>query len=268
MKSSPFDYHRPESLAEALSLFAEWGEEARALAGGQSLVPMLAMRLARPAVVVDLARIPELRGVARTAGGWRIGTMTREVELERVAGLPPIIAAAISHIGHFQIRTQGTVGGSLVHLDPAGEWPALSMLLEATLELASSRGSRRLSAREFALAPMLAALEPDELLVAVELPDCGGPFGFEEVERRPGDFALVGAACHGASVVAFGTGRVPQRLTGCEAHMAAGGGSGLELRKLAEDEMEAHGDIHASAAYRRQVGARLVERVVGAAAAA
>ena len=265
MKSAPFEYRRPETLDEALALLAEHGDEAKPLAGGQSLIPLLAMRLAQPALLVDLQRVPELRGVNRRDGAVRIGAMTRQAELERWPELPALVGAALPHIGHFQIRSRGTVGGSLAHMDPAAEWPALALLLDAELELASSRGRRMLAAAEFALGPLITALEPDELLVAVTLRGADGRFGFEEVERRPGDFALVGAASQGGRIVAFATGARPQRLPGCEAYLAGGGWAGDELRALAEREIEATADIHASAAYRRRVGARLVERAVAAA---
>jgi carbon-monoxide dehydrogenase medium subunit len=268
MKAAPFEYRRPGSLAEALETLAAAGDEARPLAGGQSLVPLLAMRLARPSVLVDLQRVPELRGVRAEGPVLRIGAMTRQAELERRPGLPGVVAAALPHVGHLQIRSRGTVGGSLAHLDPAAEWPALAVLLDADLELASTRGRRRVAARDFVLGPLTSALAPDELLVGVELTAAEGPFGFLEVERRPGDFALVGAASHGGRVVVFATGGTPQRLTGCEAFLGDGGAPGDELRALAEAEIEATGDTHASAAYRRSVGARLVERAVEAARAA
>lgn len=265
MKPPPLAYRRPESLEEALAALAEAGDEARPLAGGQSLVPLLAMRLARPALLVDLQRVPELRGVERAGDRLTIRAMTREAELERLPGLPGVVAAALPHVGHFQIRSRGTVGGSLAHMDPAAEWPALALLLDAELEAASVRGRRTIAARDFALGPLTTALEPDELLVSLTVRDADGPFGFLEVERRPGDFALVGAACHRGRVVVFATGGRPQRLASCEAHLRAGGGPGPELRALAEAEIEATGDLHAGAAYRRRVGARLADLAVAAA---
>lgn len=258
MKPAPFAYRRPDSLAEALAALAEAGDEARPLAGGQSLIPLLAMRLARPSLLVDLQRLPELRGVALGPDGVRIGAMTREAELERTPGLPEVVAAALPHIGHLPIRSRGTVGGSLAHMDPAAEWPALALLLDAELELASVRGWRTLAAGDFALGPLTTALAPDELLVSIRLRGAGGRFGLREVERRPGDFALVGAACHAGRLVAFATGGRPQRLPRCEAFLRDGGAPAEELRALAEAEIEATGDVHASAAYRRRVGARLV----------
>lgn len=262
MKSAPFEYRRPETLDEALDLLSQHGDEAKALAGGQSLIPLLAMRLAQPALLIDLQRLPELRGIERRSGDLRVGAMTSQAELERVDNLPPLLAAALPHVGHFQIRSRGTVGGSLAHMDPAAEWPALALLLDAELELASRRGRRKLPAADFARGPLISALEPDELLVAVNLADPDGPFGFREVERRPGDFALVAAASHRGRIVVFATGGRPQRLVECESHLRTGGGASDQLRRLAETEIEASGDIHVSAAYRRRVGAGLVERVV------
>jgi carbon-monoxide dehydrogenase medium subunit len=264
VKSAPFEYRRPESLAEALQILDQHGDEARPLAGGQSLIPLLAMRLAQPAMLVDLGRLAELRGTRREGPGLAIGAMTTQAQLERLS-LPGILAAALPHVGHFQIRSRGTVGGSLAHMDPAAEWPALALLLEAELELASVSGRRRVRAADFARGPMTSAIEPNELLVSILISDAGGPFGFLEVERRPGDFALVGAACHRGRLVAFATGATPQRLPRCEDLLKVGGPAG-DLRALAEAEIEATGDVHASAAYRRRVGAALVQRAVAAAA--
>ena len=247
MKAAPFAYHRPRSLAEALDLMAEHGEEGKALAGGQSLVPLMALRLAQPTVLVDLADVPELR---RREGG-RIGAMVTNATLERDgAGLPPVVAAALPHVGHFQIRNRGTIGGSLAHLDPAAEWPALALLLEARFTLRSrDRGERTLAADEFMLGPLTTALAADELLTEVTFPEwpADGRWGFAEVARRPGDFALAGAACTVLDgrrrVVVFATGALPQRVDDS---------SGIE----------ATGDLHAPAAYRSAVAARLVERVL------
>ncbi|MDQ6790931.1 MAG: FAD binding domain-containing protein [Candidatus Dormibacteraeota bacterium] len=264
MKSAPFEYRRPASLAEALQILDQHGDDARPLAGGQSLIPLLAMRLAQPAMIVDLGRLPELRGIRRDGSEIAIGAMTTQAQLQRLP-LPGILAAALPHVGHFQIRSRGTVGGSLAHMDPAAEWPALAVLLDAELELAATSGRRLLRAADFALGPMTSAIEPNELLVSIRLSGAEGPFGFLEVERRPGDFALVGAACHRGRLVAFATGAIAQRLTRCEALLREDGSPG-DLRALAEAEIEATGDVHASAGYRRRVGAALVQRAVEAAA--
>jgi len=264
VKSAPFEYRRPASLAEALQILDQYGDDARPLAGGQSLIPLLAMRLAQPAMIVDLGRLPELRGIRRDGSEIAIGAMTTQAQLQRLP-LPGILAAALPHVGHFQIRSRGTVGGSLAHMDPAAEWPALAVLLDAELELAATSGRRLLRAADFALGPMTSAIEPNELLVSIRLSGAEGPFGFLEVERRPGDFALVGAACHRGRLVAFATGAIAQRLTRCEALLREDGSPG-DLRALAEAEIEATGDVHASAGYRRRVGAALVQRAVEAAA--
>ena len=247
MKPAPFAYHRPENLAEALDLLAEHGDECKPLAGGQSLLPLLAMRLAQPSVLVDLARVAELRNRERTV----VAAMVTNAQLERdPAGLPPVVTAALPHIGHFQIRNRGTVGGSLAHLDPAAEWPALALLLDARLTLESrDRGRRTLAMSEFMRGPLQTALEPDELLTVVTFPEWpdGARWGFAEVARRPGDFALAGAACTVIGgrrrVVVFATGRLPQ---------------------LVEEpgSIEATGDLHASARYRKHVAAALFTRVL------
>jgi carbon-monoxide dehydrogenase medium subunit len=203
-------------------------------------------------VLVDLAEVPELS----RRDGPTVGAMVTNAALERdLGGLPPIVGAALPHLGHFQIRTRGTVGGSLAHLDPAAEWPALALLLEATLVLASrDRGERRLPAAEFMRGPLTTALEPDELLLRVDLPawPAGGRWGFAEVARRPGDFALAGAACTiiggRRRVVVFAAGPLPQLLE-------EGG------------EIIARGDLHAGAGYRQAVARRLVERALAQAAA-
>jgi CO/xanthine dehydrogenase FAD-binding subunit len=176
--------------------------------------------------------------------------MTTNAQLERQPeDLPPIVSAALPQIGHFQIRNRGTVGGALAHNDPAGEWPALALLLEARVDCRSKRGTRRLSPQEFMRGPLTTALQPDELLIAVELPrwPAGARWAFAEVARRPGDFALAGAAATviggRARAVVFACGPLPQVVG-------------------ADGTFEVTGDVHASAAYRREVGKRLLEKVL------
>ncbi len=262
VKPAPFEYHRPGSLAEALEVIGRYGDELKPLAGGQSLIPMLAMRLARPSHLMDLQRVAELRRVVREGNVLRVGAMVRHRDMERTAEVPSVVATAIPHIGHFQIRNRGTVGGSLAHMDPAAEWPALSLLLGCSVVAVSTRGSRRIPADDFAIGPLMTALEPDELMteLLVPLPEGGG--GFAEVERRSGDFALVGAGCQDGTVVVFGAGPRPQRLAMTEQFIKAGGAPGPELENIAALEIVARGDIHASAEYRRRTGATLVNRVV------
>lgn len=264
MKPAPFEYHRPETVEEVLALLAEHGEDAKPLAGGQSLVPLLAMRLAQPAHVIDLERVAELRGAEVRSEAIVVGAMTREVEVERRAselGLPAAVREAIPHIGHFQIRNRGTVGGSIAHCDPAAEWPALLLLLDATVVARSARGERAIPAQDFVQGPLMTALEPDELVVKMRIPVAAGPSAFAEVERRFGDFALVGAACDSGRVVVFGTGARPQRLNSVEAYLAQGSRDLREVSRLAAGEIEAVGDVHGSADYRRHVGGELVAQV-------
>lgn len=267
MKPAPFTYHRPTSLAEALDLLAQAGDDAKPLAGGQSLIPLMAMRLARPSVLVDLDRVPELRGFETSDEGIKIGATVRQAELERAPSTPSLIRQAIRHIGHFQIRNRGTVGGSLAHGDPAAEWPALAVACDARLTIASSaRGPRQVAAADFFLGPLMTVLEPDELLLHVEIADPAQPAAFAEVERRAGDFALVGAVAHGPRLVVFGAGSRPQRLPQAESAVKSGADD-KELQAAAEAEIEAVGDIHAGAAYRRRIGARLVLEIARRAAA-
>ena len=157
MKAAPFQYLRPETLEEALAALAQHGEDCKPLAGGQSLIPLLALRLAQPALLLDLGRLPELR----QAGIGMLGAMVTNGELEREAVvIPPVVAAAVPHIGHFQIRNRGTVGGALAHCDPAGEWPALALALNAVIRVRSARAERAIPAAEFIAGPPVALRTP------------------------------------------------------------------------------------------------------------
>jgi aerobic carbon-monoxide dehydrogenase medium subunit len=263
LKLPPFEYHRPEVLEEALGIMAEHGDQARPLAGGQSLVPLLAMRRVRPSHVVDLHRVAELQRISVAGGRVRIGAMARQRDLEHDPRMPGLVKAAIPHIGHFQIRNRGTVGGSLCHMDPAAEWPAVALALDAVMVVASVRGRREIAADDFMLGPQTTALEPDELLVEVVVPLGDEGFGFAEVNRRGvGDFALVGAACHGSAVAVFGAGPRAQRLTAVEDFLNSGGGTRAEMSALAATEIQATDDLHTSSQYRREVAAALVGVVV------
>ena len=263
MKPPPFEYHRPEVLEEALGLMAEHGDQARPLAGGQSLVPLLAMRLVRPGHIVDLHRVAELRQISVADGRVRIGAMARQRDLEHEPRMPGLVRAAIPHIGHFQIRNRGTVGGSLCHMDPAAEWPAVALALDAVLVATSVRGRREIAADDFMLGPQMTGLEPDELLVEVIVPVGDEGFGFAEVTRRGmGDFALVGAACQANAVAVFGAGPRAHRLTAVEDFLNSGGGARAEVAALAATEIQATDDLHTSAQYRREVAAMLVGAVV------
>ena len=269
-----------------MELLAEYGDEARPLAGGQSLVPMLAMRLVRFDHLIDLNNVGELTGVEQTGDGLRIGAMTRQATIGAdplVASRAPLLAMATSHIGHFQIRNRGTVGGSLAHADPAAEYPAVAAALDAKLEVASIRGTRLMDAADFFEGPFATALDGDELVVAARFPAWDGPsgFAFEEVARREGDFALVGAAAgveldtagiiRRASIAVVGVGGAPVRATEAETALvgsrAEGGDPGeAAIGRLALARSEPTDDIHASATYRRRVGAVIVARAVAKAA--
>ena len=285
MRPAPFDYVAPRTVEEALDLLARHGDEAKLLAGGQSLVPMMNMRLVRPAVVVDLNRVAALGALREDAGGLRLGALVRQHALERdgrVARAAPLLAEAAPVIGHLQTRARGTVGGSLVHADPAAELPACMIALDAVFHLRSARAARTCRADDFFRGLLTTALEPDELLAEIELPAPAAPrtgHGFAEVARRHGDFALVGACavlaldaggvCRAARLVIFGAGDRP--------HLARAGAALIGERpaaaRLAEvgragaGEIDARDDLHATAAYRRHVAAGLAARALGQAAA-
>ena len=199
MKPANFDYHRTEEAADAVRLLAELGDEAKLLAGGQSLIPMLALRLTVFGHLVDIGRIDGLRRIERRAGEVRIGAGTTAAAVEHnadVAAGVPLLARATPFVGHFQIRNRGTIGGSLAHADPAAEYPAVAVALDAELEALSPRGTRRIPASAFFTGLWGTVLEPDELLTGVTFPVWSGRCGFavEELARRHGDFAISGAA--------------------------------------------------------------------------
>ena len=199
MKAAPFRYCRPESLVSALELLAQYGDEARLLAGGQSLLPSLNMRLSAPAVLIDVSRIAELRGITEGQGVLRIGAMSRHQEVEHstlVSAYAPLLSAGMRHVAHPPIRALGTYGGSLALADPAAEAPAATLAHSATLVVRSLKGERRIKAEDFFLGLYRTALEPNEILLAGEFtrPDREHRFVFRELARRSGDFATVGVA--------------------------------------------------------------------------
>jgi carbon-monoxide dehydrogenase medium subunit len=199
MKAAPFRYCRPESLESALELLAHYGDEARLLAGGQSLLPSLNMRLSAPAVLIDVSRIAALRGITEVPGGLRIGAMSRHQEVEHsalVSTYAPLLSSGMRHVAHPPIRALGTYGGSLALADPAAEAPAATLAHSATLVVRSQLGERRIKAENFFLGLYRTALEPGEILIAGEFtrPDREHRFVFRELARRSGDFATVGVA--------------------------------------------------------------------------
>jgi carbon-monoxide dehydrogenase medium subunit len=284
MPAAPFDYEAPATLADALDLLRERGEDARPLAGGQSLVPLLTLRLARPRLVVDLDRLHELRAVRRILGALEVGALVRHRALERGEGLLalcPLLQAAAALIGNARVRALGTVGGSVAHADPAAELPAVLRALDGAVVLRSARGERVVDAGDFFVGTLTTALAPDELLTAVRLPlpSPGAGFAVEEFSRRAGDFAVVAAVAvvelNGGEVVArarvalAGVGPVPARLDRLEAALRGERlGPGAIRRAVADRPLgiEPEGDIHASAEYRRHLAAVLTTRALERAA--
>jgi len=281
MKPAPFEYHRPESVDEALALLAEHGYDAKLLAGGQSLVPAMNFRLAAPAVLIDLNRIHALDYVRAGDGALRLGAMTRQAAAERhalVAAHAPLLAETLPFVAHAQIRSRGTVGGSIAHADPAGEIGAVMLALGAVLHLRGPGGTRAVPAAEFFTGLFGTALETEEMLTEVEIPAPGPRRGwaFDEVSRRHGDYALAGLAasvevdgdgrCTAARIALLGVGDAP--LLAGEAAAALAGQLPTEdaIRAAAAiaggRDIDPPGDIHASPSYRRRLTEVLVRRVL------
>jgi carbon-monoxide dehydrogenase medium subunit len=282
MKPAPFDYFSPATVDEALALLVEHGGDAQPLAGGQSLIPAMNFRLARPAVLVDLNRISELAYVRGESGALAVGAMTRQRAVERsdvVARAAPLLAEAMPSIAHPQIRNRGTMGGSIAHADPSAELPAVMLALDAQFRAKSAVGERSIPAGEFFKGMLETALEPGELLVEIALPPLPARSGtaFLEMARRHGDYALVGVAglvtldpggrCKAARlgllsvgdgpVLATEAGKVLAGQTPSEALFRAAGDA------AATRDVDPPSDIHASAAYRRQLVAVLTRRALG-----
>jgi carbon-monoxide dehydrogenase medium subunit len=279
MKPPPFLYCRPATLEEALALLAEHGDEAKALAGGQSLMPLLNFRLARPSVLVDLCLIQELQGVSRREGELVVGAMVVQRRAERdaqVGAACPLIPAALRHVGHLQIRNRGTVGGSLAHADPAAELPSVALATEATMVVRSSRGVRTIPAAEFFQGPFMTALDPEELLVEARFPVLDGSrTAFLELARRSGDFAMAGVAAvvtfdsservAKAGLAGLGVGATPIRLAGAEAALADRALTEEAIASAsaaASAEVRPMGDVHADEEYRRHLVGVLLGRAL------
>jgi carbon-monoxide dehydrogenase medium subunit len=278
MKPAPFEYHAPTTAADAVALLADLGDAAKPIAGGQSLVPMLALRLAVFDHLVDLGRVDELRGIDRRDGVVRIGAMTPQAAAQRSSDVAavPLLERALPLVGHFQIRNRGTVGGSIAHADPASELPAVARALDADLDVLGPRGRRTIAAADFFTGTWTTALADDELLTAVTFPVWAGRCGFavEELARRHGDFAVAGAAVAvevgGDDRVArcgiglFGLGSTPERAATAEAAVVGtpvGDVDAVEVGRLAMSALESvPSDLHGSEDYRRRVGAEMVAR--------
>ncbi len=281
MKPAPFAYHRPETVDDGLALLAAHGAEAKPLAGGQSLIPAMNFRLARPAVLVDLNRIAALAYVREETDGTRIGAMTRQRTVERdplVGRRAPLLAEALPHVAHAQIRNRGTLGGSVAHADPAGEIPAVLLALGASFVLRGPGGSRTVPAERFFTGLFETALAPGELLVEIVIPAMRARTGwaFVEVARRHGDYALAGVAatvtlddagrCREARIALLGVGAGPVLARRAARELAGELPSDKRLREAAgaasAKDIDPPGDIHASSAYRRQLVAVLTRRAL------
>jgi aerobic carbon-monoxide dehydrogenase medium subunit len=283
MKLPHFDYEAPTTVSEAVGLLAEHLDEASVLAGGQSLIPLLAMRLAHPEVLIDINGIAGLSGVSAADGCVAIGAMTREYVAEdsqTVADTVPLLAAALPLIGHEAIRSRGTIGGSLAHADPAAELPAVARALDAEFVVRGQSGERVVPAAEWFEGFLTTSRRPDELLVAVRFPTAerGTGSSFQEVARRHGDFAIVGLAASltlsdgaisDARLAFSGVSDVPVRAVGAE-DLLAGEGPSPELFEeaahRATDDLDPPADLHGSSEYRRKVAAALVRRGLRSAA--
>jgi len=283
MKLPPVDYEAPTTVPEAVELLAEHEDEASVLAGGQSLIPLLALRLAHPAVLIDINGIAELSGVSAANGTVTIGAMTREYVAEEsgtVADAVPLLAAALPLIGHEAIRSRGTIGGSLAHADPAAELPAVALALNAEFVVRGRPGERVVPAAEWFEGYLTTSRRPDELLVEVRFPAAGRGTGssFHEVARRHGDFAIVGlatsltlseGAISDARLAFAGISDVPVRAADAE-DLLVGERPSAELfdeaARRATEDIDPPADLHGSADYRRKVAAALVRRGLQAAA--
>jgi CO/xanthine dehydrogenase FAD-binding subunit len=271
LKPAPFDYFRPTSLVEACDLLAA-DEDARIIAGGQTLIPMLAMRLARPTKLVDILRLQELRGIRIEEGVVAIGAVTRQVEVERseiVGSSLPLLTKVLPWVGHQPTRCRGTVGGSIANADPSAEIPLVAVTLGAEIEIASPSGRSRMPADEFFIGPMLTAVMPGDCVCAVRFPVWSHPrigTGFREVSARQSDFAFVAAAAQVALdeegrciEAALGLGGVGDRALSIDVTTLIGEDvarvSISDVVRAATQELETSSDLHASASYRRRVAA-------------
>jgi len=286
LKPPPFEYVAPTSLDEALQALADAGDEAKVLAGGQSLIPLMSLRLAQPAVLIDLNRVPGLDAIERTNGTLRIGALTRHRTVERDATVQeavPLLAEAMPLIGHPAIRTRGTIGGSAAHADPAAEIPAVALALEATFTARSAaRGERTIAAADFFDGYFTTTLEPDEILTAVDLParTAGSGAALVEVARRHGDFAMVGVAATLTLDPASGTiadarlalinvAEKPLRATEAEQPLRGQPPTDETFAAAAAQAaaaLDPSGDLHASPAYRRKVAGTCIRRALALAA--
>ena len=284
MKPAPFTYAAPSTIEEAIALLVEHDDTAKLLAGGQSLMPMMNLRLARPQYVIDLNRVAGLDYIKEHDGTLAVGTMTRQRSLERspiVRQRYPLLYEATTLIGHVAIRNRGTVGGSIAHADPAAELPAVLLAHGGSVQVQGSRGTRQIGGEEFFRAYLTTALEPDEILTEVHFPPwpAGTGWCFMEESRRHGDFAMVGVAvlltldsarqCTHVAVVLCGVGGTPHPVATAPALLLGHPVDETRLRDVAQaaaSEIEPESDLHASAEFRRHLGVVLTQRALRKAA--
>lgn len=279
MKPAAFQHVVPTAIDEVLSLLSEHSPDARVLAGGQSLVPLMNFRLSCPSILIDLNRVEELAYIRDGEGSLAIGAMTRERTIENspaVRRFAPLLHEATRYIAHLPIRSRGTIGGSLANADPAAEYPAVSVALGCQMVIRSARGERRVSARDFFLGLLTTAIEPDELLVEINVPKAppGSGSAFVEIARRHGDFALAGVAaqitCSGDDIVevhmaACGVGPGPVKLLTAEEIIMRDGLSEATAKRAARaaaEEVDPSSDLHATAGYRRHLTGIMASRAL------
>jgi len=280
MKPSTFEYKRAESFEQACQFLSEAPMDSKILAGGQTLIPMLNFRLARPKVLIDISRINDSNQITEEVDGIRIRATTVQRVVERspvVQNRLPLLHLAVQHVAHVQIRTKGTIGGSIANADPASELPAMSMVFDAVLEVRNAHEERRIAAEDFFVSYYMTAMEPDEVLTSIYFPapPKGTGWGFHELARRSGDFALAGGTalitvdvsgvCSRARVVVFGVAATPVRATATE-EMLVGQSYSDELVKQASREIQSvvdpESDVHASADYRRITAEVMAARAI------
>lgn len=280
MKAAPFDYVVADSVESAVAALEEGAGDAMLLAGGQTLMPLLALRMSNPATLIDINRIDGLAGISRMDGGTRIGATTRQNSILHdplVSQHVPVLAKATQYVGHHQTRNRGTIGGSLGLAEPAAEYPCTALTMGARIEAASASGERTIEADDYFLGPYTTSLDPEEMITGVVFPDW--PVEtitiVHEVARRPGDFALVGMICalvveNGiftrAGIGWFGMGPTPMKSRRAEAALIGQQAATVDLAGIAElaiEDTDPMTDIHADSDYRRLVGKRIFQRVVG-----
>jgi len=279
MKLPSFDYACPATIAEAIALLTAHGGEAKPIAGGQSLVPLLAFRLTAPTLLVDLRKLSELRHITMTAAGVTLGAMVRWRDILNESALRqahPLLVAAVEHIAHYQIRNRGTVGGSLAHADPAAELPGIAVTCDADIVAHGSAGPRVIAAADFFRAALVTALRADEIITEIRFPAWPRQrrYGFREFARRRGDFALAAAAMtfdeieqkfRNVRIGAIGIADRPVRLTAAEHALegrAIGEAAIAGCAAAASDAVDPADDIHASGTYRKALIGVMVERAL------